>query len=70
MDKVATADHCDKCDGQVTSARLDTGGSSGVFLCRDCWQKEMVWRNLRNSEVTSKFKIKAFPLRGGKHEVS
>lgn len=31
--------------------RLDTGGGSGLFLCREHWNKEMAWRKSRNADL-------------------
>lgn len=42
--------------------RLDTGGGSGVYLCRKHWAKEMQFRRQRNKslEGDAKFPIKKF----------
>jgi len=58
---------CDSCSGSFTGAgkirRLNTGGHSGIFLCRKCWAKEMAWRKIRNEtlEKSVRFPIIKFP---------
>ena len=54
---------CDNCSRETRVVRLDTGGHSGVFLCRSCWAKEMRWRKQRNKILTgkSKFSIRKYP---------
>jgi hypothetical protein len=46
---------CDSCAGARTKVgpihRLETGGGSGIHLCRPCWGKEMEWREGRNQEI-------------------
>ena len=46
---------CDSCAGERTKVgpihRLETGGGSGVHLCRPCWGNEMEWRERRNQEM-------------------
>lgn len=52
--------------GQVR--RLDTGGGSGAYLCREHWKKEMEWRKERNRTLTgsARFPIRKFPGKGGR----
>ena len=55
-------DYCDH--GHKGGARrLDTGGGSGVYLCRKHWVEEMNWRKLRNEELEpqNQFDILPFP---------
>ena len=40
--------------------RLDTGGGSGVYLCKKHWAKEMAWRRERNKTLHPANK---FPIR-------
>ncbi len=42
---------CDNCSRETRVKRLNTGGGSGVFLCRPCWAKEMAWRKQRNKTL-------------------
>ena len=66
---VSTASHCDSCGKKTGTTmttkiyRLDTGGGSGVFLCRTCWAKEMKWRKARNKTLHkgAQFHILKFP---------
>lgn len=64
---VARNQGCDGCGQQFTRPnsvrRLDTGGGSGLYLCRSCWGKEMAWRKQRNKtlEPFAKFPIRKFP---------
>lgn len=43
--------------------RLDTGGGSGIYLCRRCWKDEMKWRKMRNRKLIgdARFPIRKFP---------
>lgn len=60
-------DVCDNCghfyDMVGPIRRLNTGGGSGVYLCRQCWNKEMKWRKMRNRKLMGdvKFPIRKFP---------
>lgn len=62
---IVKSDYCDSCGKQKESYRLDTGGHSGVFLCKPCWSKEMRWRKQRNKKLSTeaKFDIKSYPKR-------
>jgi len=55
---------CDNCGKETRVVKLATGGgSSGVFLCRSCWNKEMSWRKQRNKTLSknAKFSIRKYP---------
>lgn len=55
-----TVNVCDYNGHQAKNVkRLDTGGGSGVFLCRTHWNKEMKWRKERNKSLAkeNKFEI-------------
>lgn len=57
-------DYCTNFRGSVGPIRrLNTGGGSGVYLCRQCWNKEMKWRKQRNKTLsrTARFPILKFP---------
>ena len=43
--------------------RLNTGGGSGVYLCKQHWGKEMDWRKMRNKTLhkSARFSIRKFP---------
>jgi hypothetical protein len=49
--------HCTKETGEVR--RVETGGGSGVILCKDCFAVEMAWREYRNRELAEYAK---FPI--------
>lgn len=49
------------CRSNVTVRRLDLGGSSGVFLCKQDWIKEMQWRKERNKELEDFAKFDILP---------
>ena len=59
------SDYCDKCGRHASDcgfcARLDTGGHSGAYMCKRCWQDEMRWRRERNDVVACPFEILPFP---------
>lgn len=64
---------CDSCsrdyEGPGKVYRLNTGGNSGVYLCRSCWAKEMAWRKDKNAWLkkggnltpNSRFPVYKFP---------
>lgn len=62
-------DMCDKCGHRYDMVgpirRLNTGGGSGIFLCRRCWKDEMKWRTAvnkgRNLKGSARFPILKFP---------
>jgi len=41
--------------------RLDTGGSSGLFLCQECWKAEMEYRKERNKELAEDVQYQIIP---------
>ena len=53
---------CDRCEKYAEIGRLPTGGSTTVFLCRECWHAELSWRKARNRRLpaSAKFALPAF----------
>jgi hypothetical protein len=51
---------CDHGHEATKVHRLDTGGGSGVFLCKQHWEREMRWRKQRNKTLSrgNKFAIR------------
>lgn len=59
--RIKACDHGHETIGSVR--RLDTGGGSGLFLCRKHWYSEMRWRKMRNKKLmrSARFSIRKFP---------
>lgn len=63
--EISTSDACDGRCGrtQILCYLMDTGGDGGVYLCRDCWRSELVYRRIRNVDLgeKSQFDLPAWP---------
>lgn len=56
---------CDGCSTltEVKPLRTNKETSETIYLCKNCWKNEMLWREQRNKELDprARFPIRAYP---------